>query len=195
MSGGPEPSIPTPTLVPGNAGSARPKAATIHRRSTRRCEFVERQRRPAGYRKITPELIKRPGVERREARQLDADGVATVLKAAKASRYHAALVLIASTGLRKGEALALRWDRVDLDAGTLRVTATVGRVNHALTITGPKTARSRRTVPLSPGVVAMLRTAPPRRPTGSARETIGVIRVWCSPPSSAARSTRETCCA
>jgi integrase len=66
-------------------------------------------------------------------------------------------VLIAATGLRKGEALALRWDRVDLDAGTLKVAATIARVNHALTITEPKTARSRRTVPLSPAVVAMLR--------------------------------------
>jgi integrase len=102
-------------------------------------------------------LVKRPGVERSEARHLDADGVAAVLKAAEASRYHAALVLIASTGLRKGEALALRWDRVDLDTGTLRVAATIGRVNRALTITEPKTARSRRTVPLSPGIVAMLR--------------------------------------
>jgi integrase len=33
-------------------------------------------------------------------------------------------VLIASTGLRKGEALALHWDKVDLDAGALRVAAT-----------------------------------------------------------------------
>lgn len=102
-------------------------------------------------------LIKRPGVERREARHLDANDVAAVLKAAEASRYHPALVLIASTGLRKGEALALRWDRVDLDAGTLKVAATIAQVNHALTITEPKTARSRRTVPLSPAVVAMLR--------------------------------------
>jgi integrase len=47
-------------------------------------------------------LVKRPGVERREARHLDADAVAAVLRAAEASRYHAALELIASTGLRKG---------------------------------------------------------------------------------------------
>ena len=31
-----------------------------------------------------------------------------VLRAAETSRYHPALVLIAATGLRKGEALALR---------------------------------------------------------------------------------------
>ena len=70
-------------------------------------------------------LVKRPGVERAEARHLDAHDVAVVLRAAEASRYHPALVLIASTGLRKGEALALRWDRVDLDAGTLK-----GRGDH-----------------------------------------------------------------
>jgi integrase len=38
-------------------------------------------------------------------------------------------VLIGSTGLRKGEALALAWDRVDLDAGTLKVAATIGRTD------------------------------------------------------------------
>jgi integrase len=39
----------------------------------------------------------------------------------------------------------------------LKVAATIARVNHALIISEPKTARSRRTVPLSPAVVAMLR--------------------------------------
>ena len=102
-------------------------------------------------------LVRRPGVERQEAKHLDADGVAAVLAAAAGSRYHPALVLIAATGLRKGEALALSWDRVDLDAGVLRVAATIGRIGGRLVISEPKTDRSRRTVPLSPAVVAMLR--------------------------------------
>jgi integrase len=101
--------------------------------------------------------VKRPGVERKEAKHLDASAVGAVLKAAEDSRYHSALVLIASTGLRKGEALALSWDRVDLDAGTLRVSATLGRIGDRLVISEPKTARSRRTIPLSPAVVALLR--------------------------------------
>jgi integrase len=102
-------------------------------------------------------LVKRPGIERTEARHLDGDGVTAVLKAAETSRYHPALVLIAATGLRKGEALALRWDRVDLDAGTLKVSATISRVDRKLIITEPKTARSRRTVPMPSAVVSMLR--------------------------------------
>jgi integrase len=101
--------------------------------------------------------VRRPGIVRREVKHLDADAVAMVLQAADDSRYHTALVLIAATGLRKGEALGLRWDRVDLDAGTLKVAATLGRIGDRLVISEPKTERSRRTVPLHAGVVAMLR--------------------------------------
>lgn len=100
--------------------------------------------------------MKGPGIERREAKHLDAGAVAAVLRAAQTSRYHSALVLIASTGLRRGECLALPWHRVDLDAGTLNV-ATLGRIGNRLVISVPKTDRSRRTVPLSPAVVALLR--------------------------------------
>ena len=102
-------------------------------------------------------VVKRPGVERREAKHLNDADLTAVLKAAEESRYHPVLVLIAATGLRKGEALALRWDKVDLDAGVLRVAATVMRINGRLVISEPKTDRSRRVVPLPAAVVAMLR--------------------------------------
>lgn len=101
--------------------------------------------------------IKRPGVERTEAKHVESVEVTALLEAAKDSRYHPALVLIAATGLRRGEALALKWEHVDLEAGVLLVRGTLGRVNGRLLVTEPKTARSRRSVPLSPGVVALLR--------------------------------------
>ncbi|CAM3209459.1 site-specific integrase [Mycobacterium colombiense] len=101
--------------------------------------------------------VKRPGVERTEARHLDRDAVIKLLDAAKASRYHPALVLIASTGMRRGEAAALRWEHVDLKTGALRVAATVARVDGKLVTTPPKTERSRRQIPLSAPVVEMLR--------------------------------------
>ncbi len=59
--------------------------------------------------------------------------------------------------MRKGEALALRWDDVDLDAASLRVRGTLARVDGALVVSEPKTAKSRRTLPLSAGVISMLR--------------------------------------
>ena len=102
-------------------------------------------------------VVKRPGVERREAKHLNDADLTAVLKAAEESRYHPVLVLIAATGLRKGEALALHWQNVDLDAGALKVVATVMRIDGRLVISEPKTDRSRRVVPLAPAVVAMLR--------------------------------------
>lgn len=101
--------------------------------------------------------VKRRGVARTETRHLDASEVAAVLKAAEASRYHAALALIASTGLRKGEALALRWDHIDLDGGSLKVVSTLSRIGKRLVISEPKTAKARRVIPLSPAVVTLLR--------------------------------------
>jgi hypothetical protein len=40
--------------------------------------------------------------------------------------------------------LALRWSDVDLDGGTLAVTATLARIDGKLDLSAPKTARSRR---------------------------------------------------
>jgi integrase len=101
--------------------------------------------------------VQRPGVARKEAAHLDPQRVTELLAAAEGSRYHTALLLIATTGLRRGECLALRWSDVDLDAGVLRVRDTLQRIDGKLS-TGPvKTDRSRRTIPLSPALAALLR--------------------------------------
>ena len=101
--------------------------------------------------------VRRPGVPRTEARYLDTAAVGAVLDAAKESRHYSALALVVATGLRKGEALGLRWSDVNLDDGWLKVRQTLNRIQTRLVATEPKTDRSRRTVPLSPAVVAMLR--------------------------------------
>ena len=93
-----------------------------------------------------------------EARHLTAGEVAAILNAAEGLRYRPVLALIAATGLRRGEALALRWDAVNLKDGTLKVAATISRVGDRLLITEPKSPRSRRTVPLSPAIAALLKT-------------------------------------
>ena len=53
---------------------------------------------------------------------LSADEAEEVLRAAKGSRLEALALLLLSLGLRQAETLDLRWDDVDLKAGTLRVT-------------------------------------------------------------------------
>ena len=60
--------------------------------------------------------------------------------------------------MRRGEALALRWEDVDLEAGVLRVRGTLSRVDGELVRTNPKTAKSTREIPVTPGVVALIRS-------------------------------------
>jgi integrase len=72
-------------------------------------------------------------------------------------RLHAAFVTLATTGMRRGETLGLRWCDVDLTAGRLSIVQTVIAVNHDVRIGSPKTARGRRTVALDPGTIAELR--------------------------------------
>lgn len=106
----------------------------------------------------TATKVPRPRIARVEARHLSAGEVAAVLGAAEGLRYVAVLKLIAATGLRRGEALGLSWDSVNLQDGTLKVSATLGRVGTELLSTEPKTLRSRRMVPLSPAIVALLKS-------------------------------------
>jgi len=61
--------------------------------------------------------------------------------------------LIAATGLRVGELLALRWRSVDLALGTLRVSEAVYEGQFQL----PKTQRARRTISLGPRAVREFR--------------------------------------
>jgi integrase len=67
-------------------------------------------------------------------------------------------ILLASTGLREGEALGLRWDDVELSSATLVVRRAVqiqGRAGWV--VIDPKTPRSRRTIHLSRLAVEALR--------------------------------------
>lgn len=79
-------------------------------------------------------------------------------KKQKARRALWAPVAVAvSTGLRLGELLALQWSDVDLKAGTLIVRHTLEEVGTTLRLKAPKTRGSRRTVPLHPDTVQVLK--------------------------------------
>lgn len=61
------------------------------------------------------------------------------------------------TGLRIGEALALRWDDVDLTSSSLRVRRTVAEVSGKLFLGPPKTAAGMREIALAPQTTDLLR--------------------------------------
>jgi len=72
-----------------------------------------------------------------------------------AARWTVAVAL----GVRPGETLGLLWRDIDLEERLLRVTATLQRQRDgSLALVAPKTARSRRTLPLPDLVTESLRT-------------------------------------
>src|SRR5215208_1355742 len=94
-----------------------------------------------------------PQVKREEIQPLNCDQTRALLKAAEGNRLEAMYIMAVHTGMRPGELLALRWDDVDLDSGTLQL-------NRALSdgeFNAPKTSRSRRRIKLTTGSVKALR--------------------------------------
>lgn len=92
------------------------------------------------------------------------------------------------TGLRCGEALALHWSDVDLDAGLLRVRCTIAQTSEGLQLDEPKTDKSRRTVPLPRSAVETLETHRTGNWRNSARPPEpGRGTGWSSPPRSGRR--------
>lgn len=100
--------------------------------------------------------VKQPAISKTEARYLTSAEVRALLEQLAGGRHERIVTLIAHLGLRKGEALALRWFDVDLDRARLRVSGTLTRLDGQLVTTEPKTASSRRWLPLSRGLLLLL---------------------------------------
>ena len=65
-------------------------------------------------------------------------------------------LMMATTGLRRREALGLRWCDIDFDSGRARVTQTVTAIGWEIHHGQPKTAAGRRPVALDPATIAVL---------------------------------------
>ncbi len=85
--------------------------------------------------------------------------LARFLVATRDQRNWAAWLMLATTGLRRGEVLGLSWSCVDLDIGRISVRRTLVDLDGEAPVwSDPKTARGRRGISLDPDTVAALRT-------------------------------------
>lgn len=99
-----------------------------------------------------------PQVPRREMGVLSGAEVALLLEATSESPMHALYVVAATTGMRQGELIGLRWSDVDLEARRIQVVRSLQRVKgQGMVAFEPKTARSRRQVVIGARAVAALR--------------------------------------
>jgi integrase len=103
------------------------------------------------------EATEAPRVAKSQMQFLTAKQVQKLFKAARGQRMGPLVVLLAATGLRLGEALALTWADVDLRTRTLKVTKTLQDDMGPLVVVEPKTATGRRTVHFGTTAVDALR--------------------------------------
>jgi integrase len=82
--------------------------------------------------------------------------LARFLEATAADRYGPAFYFLATSGMRRGEALGLTWEDVDLDAARISIRRALIVVGHEATMGSTKTGRS-RVIELDAGTVAVLR--------------------------------------
>ena len=85
------------------------------------------------------------------------DQLGAFLEHVRADRLYALWLLVATTGMRRGELAGLRW--VDIDFANARVSPQRPRVvvDHAVEVSEPKTAKGRRALALDPATLAVLR--------------------------------------
>lgn len=102
------------------------------------------------------DLVRSPKAPHQEMQTYTPEQAARLLDAARGDRLEALYVLMLTTACRLGEMLGLRWAAVDLEGGELTVATALKEVASSRSLGTPKTARSRRTIPLTPRAIAAL---------------------------------------
>jgi integrase len=95
------------------------------------------------------DAVEPPRPDRYEIRIPPPEDIRRILAAADETPHGTLIYVAATTGLRLGELLGLRWREIDLSNGALSVTQTAQWVDGRMIFRTPKTAKSRRSVALS----------------------------------------------
>lgn len=99
---------------------------------------------------------KLPPLKGKEMKILTQEEIQRFLIQAKAEGMYELFLLELTTGMRRGELLALRWDDLDFTTGKLRIDKQVYPVGGKLIISEPKTKAANRTIILPPAMVELL---------------------------------------
>jgi integrase len=103
------------------------------------------------------ELVDPPTAQKFKVPSIDVEQARILLAAIKGDRMEALFSVALSLGLRRGEALGLRWQDVDFEARTLRVNQSLARINKGLVLSQPKTEKSKRVLRLPESLAVKLR--------------------------------------
>jgi integrase len=144
---------------PGTGLSARSVSLTLGQLRAALNLAVRRQlvvRNVALDTKIPREARKAAAAKRAERKPWTAAEIQTYLRGIAEDRLHA-VILLSLMGLRPAETCGLRWDAVDLKAGTLQVFVTRTLVDGEVVEKDTKSRAGERTLPLPATAIAALR--------------------------------------
>jgi len=100
--------------------------------------------------------LRSPRVPRKERRVLRPRELMLLLETAKEYRHYLVIRMLATTGMRLGEVLGLKWRDVDFEGETVVIQRAVDTRNRKLNVE-PKTESSRRIMPLDPETTLLLK--------------------------------------
>lgn len=105
------------------------------------------------------DIVELPKQEKRKVTAMSQEEAERFLEKAREDRYYPLWALLLTGGLRPGEALALKWDAVDLNKGVVHIERTLTRRGEegSWALREPKTDRGRRPVKVPDFTVRALR--------------------------------------
>lgn len=104
------------------------------------------------------DAVEPPRIVRHEMKIMSPEDIERFLDLAKDTPYYALFYTLITTGLRRGEALALHWGDLDLLGAELTVARSIQQLDSGkMIISQPKTEKSRRTIAISPSTALVLR--------------------------------------
>lgn len=104
------------------------------------------------------ELVSKPKQKRYEITPLTIEQLKIFLNFAVGHRFYVPFMLECFTGLRRGELLGLKWQDLDLVKKTVTVKHSLIRTRQGLIFSEPKTAKSRRTIPIPEEIITTLKS-------------------------------------
>lgn len=111
-----------------------------------------------GYIPYNPaDRVQAPRKNKPDMKTLSIEQADYVLKTYKDHRAYLPILLAIKTGMRLGEICAIRWENVNLDTANISVTHALQRQGKNLVLKEPKTAKSRRNIPIPGDLVTELK--------------------------------------
>lgn len=102
-------------------------------------------------------LVRAPRSQADERQPLSVEEARTLLKSSRDHRLYALFEVLVLLGVRRSEALGLRWQDVDFGVGSIAIRNSLHRTSEGLVLLPPKTKRSRRSIPLPEMVISTLK--------------------------------------